>query len=639
MFDSIRKHQRILQFLLLILIFPAFVFFGVSGYDRFLSDGDSVASVDGSKIARQEFDQAMRRQLEQMRRVLGDQVDAKLLDTPAARAEVLEGLISQRVLFNAALANKVTISDAQLRQTILEIPGLKQADGSFDKERYRVLLSSQGMSEPVFEAQLRRDLAIQALPEAASQSVIVPRTVVEQVIRLQEQVREVRELAFKPADFASRVMPSDDELKKYYEDNAAAYETPESAKVEYLVLSAQSIAKGITLSADDVRTYYEQNKARYTTPEERRASHILITVDDGAGADARTAARETADALLKQLRAGGDFAALAKANSGDTGSAAQGGDLGYFNRGAMVKSFADAAFALKKEGELSDVVETEFGYHLIKLTGIKPGVGRSFEEVRPEIETELRQQQAGAKFAEAADAFSNMVYEQADSLKPAAERFGLTVQTLDSLSRSGADLPKDSPLANPKLLTALFSAESIRTRRNTEAVEVGGNTLVSARIVEHRPAKRKPYESVQAEVRAAVVDAQARRLANEAGAKRLAELRGGAAATGFGDVRGISRAAATTVPAAAVDAVFKAATDKLPAYVGVELGARGYAIYQLVKVVDPAPELLAQRRAAYEQQIVQAIGQQQIADLIESLKAKAKITRRLDNTSLKTDTP
>ena len=637
MFDSIRKHQRILQFLLLILIFPAFVFFGVSGYDRFLSDGDSVATVGGAKITRPEFDQAMRQQLEQMRRVLGDQVDAKLLDTPAARAEVLDGLISQRLLLNAAAAQKLTISDAQLRQTILAIPGLKAPDGTFDKERYKALLSAQGLSEPVFESQLRRDLVIQAFPEAASQSVIVPRAVLDQVIRLQEQVREVRELAFKPADFIAKVKPGEEDLRKYYEANASAFETPESAKVEYLVLSAKAIADKITLSGDDVRTYYEQNKARYGTPEERRASHILIGVDAGASADARKAARDKAEGLLKQARAGADFAALAKANSTDSGSASQGGDLGYFGRASMVKSFADAVFAMK-EGAISDVVETEFGFHVIKLTGIKGGAVRSFDEVRPEIETDLKQQQAGAKFAEAADAFSNMVYEQADSLKPAAERFSLTVQSAE-LTRSAEGLPKDSPLANQKLLGAVFSPESIRSKRNTEAVETGGNTLVSARIVEYRPATRKPFESVQAQVRTSVVDAESRKLALTAGAKRLAELRAGGDAGGFGELRGISRSAASTLPAAAVDAVFKAPTDKLPVYLGVDLGARGYSVYQLVKVGEPSKELVEQRRAAYEQQIAQAVAQQQVTDLIESLKERAKITRRLENTTAKVDTP
>ena len=636
MFDSIRKHQRVLQFILLLLIFPAFVFFGVSGYDRFLSDGDSVATVGPSSISRQEFDQAMRRQLEQMREVLGDRFDAKLLDTPAARAEVLDGLVAQRVLLNAAIERKVTVTDDQLRATIAAIPGLTKDDGSFDKERYRALLSAQGLNEPAFENQLRRDMAVQSLPEAAMRSAFVPRAVLDRIIALDGQSREVRELAFRPEDFAAKVQPGDEQLRKHYEDNAAAFETPEAAKVEYLVLSAKAIADRVSLSADDVRSYYEQNKARYTTPEERKASHILIAVDAGAGAEAKQAARAKAGKLLDQARGGADFAALAKAESQDPGSAAAGGDLGFFRRDTMVKAFADAAFALK-EGELAPVVETEFGFHVIKLTAIKPGVVRSFDEARAEIEAELKQQQGSRQFAEAADTFSNLVYEQADSLKPAAERFGLAIQTAEGVSRSAQGLPKDSPLANEKLLAALFSDDSIRAKRNTEAVEATGNTLVSARIVEYRPAQRKAFDAVRDEVRARVVQAEARRLATETGTKRLQELRAGAAASGFGDARTLSRSAASTLPAAAVEAVFRAPSRKLPAFVGVDLGARGYSIFQLLAVVELTPEAIAQRRPSYEGQVAQLYAQQQSTDLIEDLKARARITTRLEAAQPRSD--
>lgn len=632
MFDSIRKHQRILQFVLLLLIFPAFVFFGVSGYDRFLSDGDSVASVGSQRVSRQEYDQATRRQLDRMREILGDQFDAKILDTPAARAEILEGLVAQRVLLNAAIERRVTVTDDQLRATIAAIPGLRKDDGSFDKDRYRALLSSQGLNEPAFESQLRRDLAMQSLPEAIGQSAFVPRAVVDRVIGLEGQSREVRELAFKPEAFAAQVKPGDDALRKYYEANASQFETPEAAKVEYLVLSAESIAERISLSADDVRTYYEQNKGRYGAPEERRASHILIAVEQGASDAAKKAAREKAEKLLAQAKGGADFAALAKANSQDPGSAASGGDLGYFRRDTMVKPFADAAFALK-DGELSGVVETEFGFHVIKLTGIKPAATRGFDEVRAQIETELKQQQASRQFAEAADAFSNLVYEQSDTLKPAAERFGLKIQTADNVPRSGEGLPKDSPLANRKLLDELFSEDSIKTRRNTQAVEAGGNTLISARIVDYHPAQRKPFEAVEKDVRARVVQDEARRLAREAGEKRLKELRAGGASDGFGEARTLSRASASTLPPAAVQAVFKAPTDKLPTFVGVDLGARGYSIFELRRVVELEPGLVAQRRENYERQIAQIYAQQQSNDLIEDLKARAKITRRLENAS------
>lgn len=629
MFDSIRKHQRVLQFLLLILIFPAFVFFGVSGYDRFLSDGDSVATVNGTKISRQQFDQAMRDQLDRMRETLGGQIDPSLLDTPQARAEVLNGLIAQQLLLDAAIEYRINVTDTQLRETILEIPGLRKADGSFDMERYRTLLSAQGLSEAGFESRLRRDLATQAITEAASQSAIVPRVLLDRLIALQEQVREVREQLFSPKEQVGKLNPNDAQMRKYYDENAARFETPESARIEYLVLGVKELESGVALSADDVRTYYEQNKSRYTTPEERRASHILINLDPSASAEDKASARRKADELLAQLRGGAEFAALAKANSQDPGSAIKGGDLGFFQRDTMVKPFADAAFGLK-EGALSEVVESDFGLHLIKLTEIKPGAIKPFEEVRTNIESELRKQQAGKKFAESAEAFSNTVYEQSDSLKPAAERFGLKIETTD-LPRSGAGLGPDSPLANRKLIDALFSQDSIANRRNTDAVEIGGNTLIAARIVEHRPARRKAFEQVADEVREQIIAAESQKLAAAAGVARLAELRQTASEAGFSKPQKVSRVAPGKLPASALEALFKANVDKLPVFVGVELGADGYAIYRIDSVTDPKPEDIAKRREAFGTQVQSLFGQEQAASVLGGLRTKAKITTRLQS--------
>ncbi|MFP5462123.1 MAG: SurA N-terminal domain-containing protein [Gammaproteobacteria bacterium] len=633
MFESIRKHQRVLQFILLLLIFPAFAFFGVSGYDRFLGEDDSVASVAGSGISRAEYDDAMRRQVEQLRATLGEQLDPKMFDTPEVRAEILEGLIAQRALLADAVEKRITVGDARLREAIRGIPGLVQADGSFDIERYRSVLRAQGMNEAAFEAEMRRDLAVQAMPEAAARTALVPASVLDRLIALQEQVREVRELRFRPQDFAGKVSPTPEQLRKHYEENAQAFETPESAKVAYLVLSARDVEAQVKLGADDVRTYYDQNKARYGVPEQRRASHILLQADAGAGEEARKAARARAEDLLRQARAGADFAALAREHSQDPGSAREGGDLGFFGREMMVKPFADAAFALS-EGALSEVVESEFGFHVIKLTGIRPGAVKPFEEVRAEIESDLRRQQAGRLFAEAAEGFTNMVYEQADSLEPAASRYGLKVRTVESLTRAGVvdegkggSVEETRLLANPKLLAALFSADSVSRKQNTEAVDVGASTLVSARILEHRPARRKPFETVEAEVRARVVAAESRTLAAAAAKARLEELRAGAQAAGFGPPTKVSRAAPGDLPPAALDPVFRAATDKLPAYAIAELGAEGHAVYQIAAVTDASEALLAQRRAAYGQQIEQMVGQQDVADYIASVKARSKVER------------
>ncbi|MCC7060217.1 MAG: peptidylprolyl isomerase, partial [Burkholderiaceae bacterium] len=411
----------------------------------------------------------------------------------------------------------------------------------------------------------------------------------------------------------------------YYESHLAAFEVPENAKVEFLVLSADMVSKQIQVSEADARAYYEQNKARYAVPEQRRASHILIKVDPGASEAARQAARSKAEAVLGQLRAGADFATLAKSESQDPGSASAGGDLGYFSADTMVKPFAEAAFALKP-GETSGVVESEFGYHIIRLTGIHPGTQRSFESVRPEIESEIRAQQSSSRFAEAADTFSNLIYEQSDSLQPAAQRFGLTVQSADHVERSGdKDLPPESPLNNPRLLAALFSADSIASKRNTEAIDVGHNTLAAARIVEYRPVRRKPYDAVKDDVRQRYVQAQAQQLAAQAGEARLAALRGGEAASGFAAAHSVTRTATADFPAAAVESVFSAASDKLPAWVGADLGARGYAVYEIDKVVLPDEKHVAERRDAYRQQLNQAYGQQALADYVESARARAKV--------------
>jgi peptidyl-prolyl cis-trans isomerase D len=628
MFESIRKHQRVLQFLLLLLIFPAFAFFGVSGYDQFLSDDDNVAKVDGARITRQDFDQAMRRQLDQMRQVLGDQIDAKLLDTPAARREVLDGLVLERVVQREAANRNLGVSDAKLRASILEIPGLKKPDGSFDMERYQSLLRAQGLNEAVFESQLRRDQTLRLLPEAAAQSALLPAAVATRLLMLQEEVREVRELRLKPAEQLAAIKPTDEQLRKFYDENGRAFETRESAKVEYLVLSADELARGIALGEDDLRGYYTQNAARFTTPEQRRASHILVKLEAGASAADRDKATARARALLTQARGGADFAALAKAQSQDPGSASQGGDLGFFPREAMIKPFADAAFGMKV-GEISDLVETEFGLHIIRLTGIQPAAAQSFEAARPAIEAEVRRQQAGRRYAEAAEAFTNLVYEQSDSLKPAADRFKLEIRTADAVERNPAPGAPKSPLNHPKLLTALFSEDSVAKKRNTEAVETGGNTLVSARILEHRPAQRKPFEAVRAEVLARFTEQEARRLTREAGESRLKSLQAdpSAAQAGLTAARAVSRQGGAETPSEAVEALFRAPSGKLPVWVGVSLADGSYGLYQITRVIPPSAEQVAARRADFQAQLTQLFGQQDTTSYLEALKARAKVVR------------
>lgn len=627
MFDTVRKHQRLMQFVLLVLIFPAFAFFGIQGYEKFFSDEGTVAKVGSSKISRQEFEFAHRRQIEQLRQMLGERFDSSLVDNDTARGQVLDGLIAQRALLAEALDKHIAVPDEQLRRAIAAIPGLTGSDGKFDIERYRQLLRAQGKNEQIFEGEMRSDLALQTLPEAISQTAFVPASLVDRMIALGEQTREVRELLFKADDFAEKVNPTDAQLSAFYERNAQAFEVPENARVEYLVLSGDAVARQIKVSEQEARAYYEQNKARYTTPEQRRASHILVKVEPGASDAQKNAARAKAEEILAKLKAGADFAALAKAESQDPGSAASGGDLGFFTRDTMVKPFADAAFALG-QGETSGVVESEFGYHVIRVTEIRPATQRDFEAVRASIEAEIRAQQVSSRFAEAAETFSNLVYEQADSLTPAAQRFGLQVQTADEVGRANTpNLPREHPLNNPRVLAALFSADSIASKRNTEAIDVGNNTLVSARIVEHRPAQLKPFDAVKEQVRQLVVREESHKLAVQAGEARLKALRAGEAATGLSAPRTVTRAPGPQMPAQAIEAVFGAPSEPLPAFVGTDVGPQGYAIYQVTKVNLPDAKRVEERRATYRQQLQQVYAQQALSDYLESVKARSKIVR------------
>jgi len=624
MFESIRKHQRLLQFILLILILPAFMFFGISGYDGMLSRDGGVAEVAGEEITRAEFDAAQRQQIDQLRQMLGDGIDTKLFDTPAARSEILENLIAQRVVAAQAASERVRVSDERIRQTILGIPGLTREDGSFDDARYKALLSAQNMTPAGFEARVRGDLALQSLPDAVQSSAILPKAVRDRVITLQEEAREFREQRFAASEFAGQVTPTDAQIAAYYEANGPQFETPESAKIEYVALTRDALASRIVLGEDDLKSYYEQNKASFGVAEERRASHILVkTAPD---------ARQKAEALFAKVQADpSQFAALAKASSDDPGSAGQGGDLGFFAQGMMVKPFADAAFAMK-EGEVRGPIETEFGQHIIQLTEIRAGSVKPFEAVRAEIVREVQGRQAAQQFAEAAEQFTNLVYEQSDSLKPAAEKFGLTIQTADEVRRQPAPgSAPDSPLASGKLLAAVFGDDALRNKRNTEAVEIAPGRLVSARIVEYREPQRKPLEAVRDQVRARLIIQEASALAKAAGEAALAELKAGKGdTTRLGEARTASRAAPAGLPQPAIETLFRMPADAVPAYVGVDLGPQGYAVMQLVKAVPPTAETVAQRQASYDQQVGRVLAQQDVVDYVEALKARTKIVRHLD---------
>src|SRR5258706_1054039 len=450
-----------MQIVLALVTLP-FAFWGIDSYQRVMSRAGEVAEVGGQKITEQEFGDAMRQQQERLRGLLGRNFDPAVFDSPTIRMEVLEGLISHRLLMRHAARNHLTVSSETLIDTTMAIPAF-QVDGKFSRERYDAALRNERMSPEIFDAALRRDLLVQQLTGALADSGLASKAVARQFAQLRAQQREIAEYRVQADAQLARPGISADAIRAVYDANPGRFQVPEEVGVEYIVLSTDALLASEQVGADEIKSYYESNISKYGEPEQRRASHILIAVKSGAGEAEKAKARERAAQIVSQLRKSpGSFAELAKANSGDSGAAAQGGDLGFFARGMMVRPFEDAAFQLKPN-QISDPVESDFGFHIIKITGIKAGKMKDLEAVRPEIERELKRQRAGRRFAEAAEAFSNLVYEQSDSLGPAAESLEELKKGDASAVRFGAtklvsrDQPQD---LGPDALSKIFGADA-----------------------------------------------------------------------------------------------------------------------------------------------------------------------------------
>ena len=616
MFDAVRNNKRIVQVFLALITLP-FAFFGVDSYIRNAGTGDDVAKIGDIKISQQQFQQALREQSDRLRNQLGAQFDPKMLDQPMARKAVIDDMINQRLLSLEAAHMHLFAGDQAVRQTIASIEAF-QVDGKFSTERYESVLRAQGMSPVGFEAQLRRDITLQQLMAAVGQSGVTAHSVADRVLAMQTQVREVMEYRFALDNYLDKVKLAPDAAQKFYDENGQQFATPEQAKAEYVVLSMDTIGAGLSVSDAEIKSWYDEHKARYEQPEERQASHILISTEK-LGKDK---AKAKAESLLAEIRKNpGKFAELAKKNSDDPGSAAKGGDLGFFGRGMMVKPFEEAAYALK-EGEVSDVVESDFGYHIIKLTGIHAAKVKPLAEVKGEIENELKNTAASRKFAEAAEAFSNTVYEQPDSLKPAADKFKLTIKQTGWLGRK-AD-PANGPLGNEKVLTALFSDDSIKNKRNTEAVEIAPNTLVAARIVDYKPAARQPFEAVKANIETLLKHKEAQALATKAGEAELQMLKKGEDKLAWGTAHKVSRLDAQALPAPALQPVFRMDTTKLPAYAGAELPGAGYAVFKLASVY-PGEKLDDARREGMLTQLNRLYAQEEAQQYLAALRTRYKV--------------
>ncbi|HEX9674010.1 MAG TPA: SurA N-terminal domain-containing protein [Burkholderiales bacterium] len=628
MFDFVAKNKRFIQ-IILVLIFLPFAFFGIDSYFRGTGVGQAVARVGDYSISQEEFNRALRERQDSLRQLAQGRADPALLDNPELRYGTLDSLIQRRLLLENALRAGVTVNDERLQEIIARQQPFQDETGKFSVTRYEQYLRSESMTPVMFEARLRQDMILQQFADGYADSTFVPRSVIERLARIYGQRRELSQYVFSPEKYLGQIKLDPDAAKKYYEANPSEFRIPEAVRLEYLTLSVESLQQQARVDPAEFRKYYDSNRRQFEVRESRQAAHIFVSADAAAGAEARQKARARAEELHKQLqKAPRSFAELAKTRSEDPGSAANGGDLGYIDPGSMkdVPEFEAALYKLKP-GEISAPVETRLGFHIIRLTAVRPGQSKSLEEVRPQIEQELRKQLAAGRFAELADNFNNLAYEQSENLKPAAELIGTAPQVSGWVTRARAAEPL---LDNPRLLAAVFTDEVLRGKRNTEAIEVAPGTLVAARVAEHRPESARPFDEVRAALEKRIALREAGRLAVEEGRRLLAELnQGKSVQIAWSAPQLATRPEFRNIPEPVVRQAFRMDVSKLPAHASVENLQVGYTLVRVTRVQE-AENLPPEKTAELANALRRVLAQEAMSALLAELRQKAGVTLNRD---------
>lgn len=619
MFDFIRYHRRWMQLVLLLLIVPSFVFFGVQGYSSFMSSEPELATVGDQPITLGEFNQARTAQLEQYRNMLGAQFDPAAFDTPAFREELLNRMIDERTVAIAASKGRYSVSDETLRRTIAAIPAV-QENGQFSSQRYRDVLAAQGMTPTTFELGLRRDLAIAQVLQPIGLTARVPSEVAEKLLALLTEKRTVERRTFAAADYKGDVKVSQEDIKKWYDTNQSSLLIPENIDVQYVVLNEDAASKDIQISDANIESFYKQNQARYGQPERRRVSHILLEVPASADDAAKAKVRLKAEEIAKRAAASPEsFASLAKEFSQDSGSSGQGGDLGWISKNMLVPQVESSVFGLEP-GKISGVVESPFGFHIINVVEVQPASVKPLAEVKGDIKNEIRKQLAAEQFAQLASKLTSLVYDQRDSLGPIATALNVPLRTatgltreglLSSSQRAGKPMPAEQDqviLGNPKVRQAAFSSDVLKEKLNSGVIEVSPDVIIALRVAAIHPAHVPALNVVEDQIRLRLTQERALADAQAAGIKELEALKisPNMQPAGFDAAIEVSRQEPQSLSREQLEAVMSASAKTLPAYVGAT-GDEQYTILKISKV-EAGPAAEPAQIAQLQSQLSQAWG-------------------------------
>ena len=581
------------------------------------SNNQNAAEVNGEEISRYELDQAMNMQRRQLAQQLGQDFDASLLDDRLFRDSALGSLIDRMLLLQSAKSANFAFSSEALDQLILQTPEF-QVDGAFSASRFDQVIQQMGYSRLQFRQLLEQEMLIGQLRAGISGTGFVTDQQVESFARLEMQTRDFATLTV-PAQQES-IEVSDEQIKEYYDENAERFRTPEQVIVEYVELKKESFFDQVEVSDEELQELYQKQIANLA--EQRRAAHILIETGGELSDDE---AKAKIDEIAARVKSGDDFAAVAKEESQDPGSANEGGDLGFAGPGVYDPAFEDALYALN-EGEVSAPVQSEFGWHIIKLLGVQSPEVPAFESMKPELVRELKAQQVEQRFVETSKQLEDSAFEASDLAQPAQE-LGLMVQTTEAFGRDGGE----GITANRQVIQAAFSDEVLVDGANSSVIELDPDTSIALRVKEHL----KPAAIPLADVREDIVQQLQRSLAAEAarakGEQLLADLRKGQQPddSQWQAVEAATRSQEGVAPAL-LQAVFRMPRpeqqDK-PSYSGVALSNGDYAVVRLNGVNEPEAALTDEEKLNYRRFLASRVGQQDFAAFRQKLQAEAEIER------------
>ncbi len=616
MLEKIRnsKDSKLAKVILVIIIIP-FALFGIDSYLSSITTNNYVAKVNGQELSLQQY----QRTEDIIRQQMTDaNTDPSLFESNQFRQAVVDNMVSTELISQAINDYGFSISDEQLRDYIVGMPDF-QVNGKFSQDRYDEIVRYNNISPKQLEEKIRNDLAGQQIRDSLNNLIYTPDEVIQPLVNLAYQKRDISLYEIYLDDYKDKIKPTDDQMKKFYEDNKTSFTRPDQVKIEFIIYSVAGLVPKTVITDKEVKEFYTANKDSFQSNQERKAKHILFAfksdMTDSDKANLKQEAQKTLQAVKKDPKT---FEAKAKELSQDPESAKRGGDLGFFARGVMVKPFEDTVFNMNK-GDISDIVETDFGYHIIILSDIR-GEEVTFDSLKAQIKGQMLYGKALETYASNVDSFSNDVYENSDNLSFAAKKYGLEIQTSEWLSIDDAK----RFFNNEAFAKSIFSPESLKSKRNIPALEVSTNNLVSARVIEFRASDQEAFADVKNKINDFLINRDSQELIIKDGNQLVEDLKAGTKKVKWVDNLTIDRIDKQGLSDSLVNKIFQISADLSPAYAGLYDLKGEYYVIRLNKVInDKVDDELSVD--LYREEYEKALKASVQAAYIDDLKSSADI--------------